>query len=565
MSESTVDDQPTLLLPDAEAEMGASANQGSERSEEPEREPAAGTTSGARRLRLRRPLLPWYELACLTLATGLSAGLVFYNLGRRSLWIDEATTWGTASQHGSSLWYWLLHDGGNMLGYYALMHLLIPVIGSSPFALRFPGALCVVLTVPCGYFLLRKLFDWQAAVAGAFFLAASSPIVFWGQQARGYTPAILFTTAAGWALAVAVLDRKLSGWIAFVVTATIAAYMILLAALAILSLLTALLLVRRSELEMRRVLISVGTLLALWTPLAVAAIRRGSGQLDWIQPVTLNGPNSYRSNGMEIVSSQSNHLVAILTGAACLLGVAILIFRLAQNGRSALTAFPPALLVAWVVVPLVTLTVITVAMTPVISDRYIIPEVPAASLLAAASITRIGWRRIPIGLGLAGALVVPRTMQVVQTYGSVIEDWVGAVHYVASNYKAGDCLGFWVSDGFTAFDYYYLALPKTKPGAQLPDPIIPATTWDTKSPFVLDPETIPAAELSRVEATCKRLWIVYTHNSVEAPGPGVPKYFAYKFEVYTRFVRQLVEVHFVVEKTFPLVAVSVELYVRQPR
>ncbi len=106
------------------------------------------------------------EAACLLVAVALAAGLVFYDLGARSIWIDEATTWGTASQHGSSLWYWMLHDGGNMLGYYAAMHVLIPIIGSSPTALRVPSALCAVLTVPCGYFLLRRLFDGTAAVAG---------------------------------------------------------------------------------------------------------------------------------------------------------------------------------------------------------------------------------------------------------------------------------------------------------------------------------------------------------------------------------------------------------------
>jgi mannosyltransferase len=547
MSESTVDDHRGLLVSDPDRPSADSADE------------EAPVTGPATRGRHTRRVLPWYEALCLALAIGLATGLVFYDLGRRSLWIDEGTTWGTASQHGASLWYWLLHDGGNMLGYYAAMHVLMPIIGSSPFALRFPGALCVVATVPCGYFLLKKLFDWQAGAAGALLLAASGPVVFFGQQARGYAPAILFTTASAWALAVAVIDRRRGAWIAFVITATIAAYMTLLATLAVLALLVALFLVRRDELEIRRVLISVGTLFALWTPLAIAAIRRGSGQLDWIQQLTLTGPNSYQSNGMEIVSSQGNAVVATLTGAACLLGLGVLVFRLThRGGRSTTGAFPPGLLVAWVAIPLVTLMVITAVMTPVFSDRYIIPEVPAASLLAAAAITRIRWRWVPIGLVAVVALVVSRTMQTTSTYGWTIEDWVGTVNYVVANYQPHDCVGFFVADGFTTFDYYYLALPR--PHVSLPDPVVPSTTWASKSPFVLDPETIAPPQLAHLETSCKRLWMVVTHASVEAPGPGVPRYFSYKYFVHKRFVKQLRDAHFVLSNTVGLVAVEVDLY-----
>ena len=492
------------------------------------------------------------------LATGLAAGFVFYDLGWRSIWIDEATTWATASQHGSGLWFWLLHDGGNMLGYYTAMHLLIAIIGTSPFALRLVSALAYTATVPCGYFLLRRLFDWKAATAGAFLLAASSPVVFIGQQARGYTPAILFTTAAAWALSVAVLDRSVRAWIGFVACATAAAYMTLLAALAVLALLSALLAVRRSELEIRRVATSVAVLSALWAPLAVAAIRRGSGQLDWIQPLSWHGGQySYQELTWQLTSSPRSAVLGIATCAGCALGATLLAWRLKRHGRSAPEVFGPALLVAWLAVPIITLVLISAVMTPVLSDRYVLPEIPAAGLLLGAVVTRI--RPAPVGLALVAAVVVSRGLQVADTYGSQIENWDTTVNYVVAHHQQHDCAAFFVADGFTAFDYYYLRLPSLL--RTLVDPVLPATSWESKNPYVLDPETFPPGTMTRIERACPRLWVVYTHTTTEAPGPGVPKYFAFKYLQLNHFRSQLETGGFRLRKTRYFVAVTVSLYV----
>ena len=51
------------------------------------------------------------------------------SLTTRSLWLDEAATVAIASQHGSALWSAIAHDGGNMLGYYALLHVLVGWFG----------------------------------------------------------------------------------------------------------------------------------------------------------------------------------------------------------------------------------------------------------------------------------------------------------------------------------------------------------------------------------------------------------------------------------------------------
>ena len=55
--------------------------------------------------------------------------LCLISLTSRSLWLDEAATVAIAGQHGSALWSAIAHDGGNMLGYYALLHVVIGWFG----------------------------------------------------------------------------------------------------------------------------------------------------------------------------------------------------------------------------------------------------------------------------------------------------------------------------------------------------------------------------------------------------------------------------------------------------
>ena len=59
-------------------------------------------------------------------------------LGTRSLWLDEGSTFAIASQHGAALWHAVEHDGGNMIAYYLLMHVVIAWFGHAAWVLRLP-------------------------------------------------------------------------------------------------------------------------------------------------------------------------------------------------------------------------------------------------------------------------------------------------------------------------------------------------------------------------------------------------------------------------------------------
>src|SRR6202035_3587721 len=114
---------------------------------------------------------------------------------------------------------------------------------------------------------------------GTLVYVVSSPLVYWGQQARAYLPAVLFLVLAALALVVAVQDENGVAWVFFVASAVLAAYMLLLAALVVVAQIAALSVIGRRSLDVRRVLFAIGVIVLLWTPLLVIAVRQGSWQL----------------------------------------------------------------------------------------------------------------------------------------------------------------------------------------------------------------------------------------------------------------------------------------------
>jgi mannosyltransferase len=473
------------------------------------------------------------DVAAALVPTALAAGFVFYGLGARSLLIDEATTVATASQHGATLWHWVLNDGGNMFAYYAGMHVVVAVFGSSPVVLRLPSALAFVGTVPLAFALTRRLFDLRAATISAFLVAASLPVIYWAQQARAYSFGVLLATASTYALVCAVQSRKRWAYVLYVACSALAIYMVLLTVLVVAAQGCSLALRRRRDLPLRELALCAASVAVLSVPMGIAAFVHGTAQLGWIPPPTLSFEKyvlrfvaSAETGGVSTTPTTNLVFYAMLIAWAA--GAALFVYYFVRTGRSERTwAF--GLLGACAVVPIAALLVISELFQPVFSDRYALLAVPFTSILAGAVLSRI--RPVPLAWAAGVALVVLRALQVPASYGVDIEAWNTATAYVLSASQAGDCIAFFVSDGFPAFDYY--ALRQTTTRAGLPQLVLPATTWSSRTPYVLDPAVIPPHSLPGVVAGCPRLWLVLTHQGSGPPGsPGALRYQVRKYEAY---------------------------------
>lgn len=162
------------------------------------------------------------------LIAALAIGLLrFWRLGEWSLWIDEAYTYADA-------WFGARGDGvWNPLGY-QLVRASAELFGGRPdeFTLRFAPAVAGWLCLPVAFLALRGLVGDRRAALVALLLAVSPWHVYWSQNARFYTFAML-TSLAGSGVALRGLfgGRTLVALLGLALMAAAAAFHVTAAAL----------------------------------------------------------------------------------------------------------------------------------------------------------------------------------------------------------------------------------------------------------------------------------------------------------------------------------------------
>lgn len=118
----------------------------------------------------------------------VAAGIRFYRLGAKSVWLDEAFTWlfTTRAYTTPEILLELPANDVHPPLYYLVVDAWVAVAGTSEAALRFPSAVFGVAAVGLLYLLGAKLFDrWAGAVAAAV-LCVSTFHVHFSQEARMY-------------------------------------------------------------------------------------------------------------------------------------------------------------------------------------------------------------------------------------------------------------------------------------------------------------------------------------------------------------------------------------------
>jgi hypothetical protein len=472
------------------------------------------------------------DLIAVTIPVLVGALLCAIELNTRSLWLDEGSSFAVASQHGASLWRGIAHDGGNMLLYYLLLHVVISLFGDAAWVMRLPSLLADAVTgglvVAIG---LRLLSDRRQAVAGGLLTVISLPLVFWGQDARGYSLMLALATASMLAFIV-ILDgrrspdgpssfggpRARAAPVAYVLATLAALYVGYDAGLLILAQLAALLLVRERA---KLVLGCLATVAVLCVPLLVLAVNRGSGQLFWVLPLSgsvlgqaamtlLSGglPPNFHHTATSVV-------VTILSGALTIWALALAV-RADWRIR---------LLVAWLVIPTVVGLALSGAGKPIELARCAILLMPALSLLLVWLLARAS---LPRGAGAAAfaVLIVLRVLQIVPSYGTSPEDWKAASAYVLSaNAAQSVCIAFYPEDGREVFGYYEQRSVGTtlgREGTQGPVPVLPSLRFGTVKPFIEQYDTLTGGPLAAVTKRCSVLFLLASHIG-QSTGPAISR------------------------------------------
>ena len=452
----------------------------------------------------------------------LAAVLTFLAIGGRSLGFDEGATVAIASQHGAALWAGIAHDGGNMSGYYLLLHVLIGTFGSGLVVLRLVSGLAVVATVALVALIARRLFSPEVALAGGGLAAVSLPLVYWGQTARAYAPMVAFV-CAGFLAFIEIADAGEEGasrraWLLYVSAMTLAMYSSFVAVLVVPAQL--LVLVHR-----RRAWRAVGAALAvvalLCVPLVVLAVHRGSGQLFWVprpnRMVETQVLQSLTSAGLTPSFHHTATTYVLMWGTVAamlaLTGDAVVRWRRGEDvwGR--------ALVLAWSIVPAAVTFLYSFVSHPIFEPRNVLVSTPAISLALATAVSgpRRARRIAAVGVVLVLAL---RALQVAPAYGVSPEPWSAVATRVLAQARPGDCLAFYPLDGRMAFQYY---VARTPGGTQrAPRSILPVIAWRRAKSYVEDYQTLSPVQVARRVVACRRLWLVSSHEG-QPDGPPLSR------------------------------------------
>ena len=444
----------------------------------------------------------------------LAALLTSVDLSGRSLWLDEAASVTIASQHGAALWAAMRHDGGNMLAYYALLHVLIGWFGTGAGAIRLASVVATAGTVLVVCLLGRRLFGRSVALAAGLLTAVSLPLVYWGQNARGYAFMVAFA-AASFLGFVALVEaepgsrRAVVAWLCYVVAIVLAVYMSFVAVLVVPAQLISLFWYRR---RLKPVAFAVGVAAACCLPLGWLGSKRGSSQLFWVARPNLGDAGaivqSLTSGAQPSFQLSATSIVLCVLTVALLVACAVRIRLGWSQTPEARDRWAQVLVLSWLVVPLVLICLESFVGQSVFQARYTLIALPAVSLLLAFGLLTtplragVGWAALAVLLVLRGAQILP-------VYGASPENWRAATRYVLSQARPGDCVAFYPSDGRMAFRYYLSGGPGV--GRPVPRPVLPPTRWASDTPFVEDYRGLSPSDAARLQATCSRVWLLSSH------------------------------------------------------
>ena len=333
-----------------------------------------------------------------------------YDLGRLSLWRDEAYTVDAAHRSLPQIFALLRHTDAVNSTYYMIMHADIALSGTSAAALRLPSllamAVAAVTVAAIGSRLARAASLPAPALTGVLaglLFAADPEVTRYAQEARSYGLVTMCATIATYLLLRALGDGRRGWWVGYGVAIALAGLLNLLAFLLVAAHGVTVWVARARQRSMPQSpglvrpvpvaswLAAAGAAAALLCPLLVLGIGERR-QIGWL---ARPGPHAV------------THLVVAFAGAKPLVPLVALLaaggVAASVTGRPRIPLDAATLALPWLLLPAVILLAVS-QIHPLYDARYVVFSLPALALLVAtglAWLTRLVIRAAP---GVNGAV-----------------------------------------------------------------------------------------------------------------------------------------------------------------
>ena len=494
----------------------------------------------ARQVPLRKRDLPAWAAWPLVLAlTGTSMGLAFFDLTKRSLWLDEGYTWlsGTQSIHG--VMTIARHQGYHLLPYFLLIHYVTGWFGDSVFVLRAPSVVAGALAVPLLYLLVARLGGRLAGLYAAALFVVSEPLVFWQQNARDYSLVVFFAVASMLAGVVAVQEERIWMFLVWGVVTALGCF----THTELLLLLPPQLLVLIVWAPSLRARLSLLGVTALGGVASLPVLGQAANSSVY-QVTPLNPPNHASATqiasflasaaGTPAAQTPTDHALLGLTFALAVIGVAVLGADIVERGCTSLN-LGLGLSLAWLVLPPVLAWIVSESGRPDFIDRYVILSLPATAAMVSLVVVRVEPR--VLGAFAVVYLTIFRAGVLVGSYHVPLDDYRSATQLILADAIPGDCITFSSGEGRILWDYYSARLPAAEfvPGQVLPDAV------NGNPGVVLGYVSQPEAAIRRYQQLinvkqashhCARMWLLLSHYG-SPTGPPDYRYLYQSFQGLT--------------------------------
>ncbi len=477
----------------------------------PEATDTSDAASATSDLRSRAWALLEHPWAVPALLTALAALTFVWEIGDRSLWLDEATSVTFARRFVTDF---PVFSDYNMTLYYGLLYVWTNLgVGESEAAVRLLSAIFATASVPILYGLTRRLFGPGTAALAALLLIVNAFVVYYAQETRGYALLMLLTVSGAWLVLRAIERPTWPRWAAFAIVAVLAMYTHFFAGPVLVAFAVFAVLVRGPRGLAGWASVAATGILVSTLPLGVAIIARGACQIDYLpelsvatlavalQEVTGDQGLGRPEDQAFLFGSALLATYAVLVGIGVFAGIRAIRTRAAERDGYLL-----AILALFVPIGLVIVT--SALVTPVLAPRYLIILAPWLALIAALGIeaVRPRWMGTILGVGLI-VLSVAGTLHLYSLPGR--EEWRTVASVILDDAQPGDGVIFYTSSGEKPFAYYTRrddAVARAPVQIELPS--------DNACRIDERYESRLLAGLARVDPLYhQRIWVVLTHQA----------------------------------------------------
>lgn len=406
----------------------------------------------------------------------IAAALRFHALGAKSLWLDEIISIRRVrGSFGEMIAEVALHDGHPPL-YYILQY-GAKALGGGEAAARAPSALAGILLVYVVYRIARKMLGQPAGLAAAGLCALSAFQVYFSQEARPYSLAMLLAATSFWLL-LRILDhvpdrspeaveggleetssRKFAPgilcWMSYTAVAVAMLYTYYYLLFALLAEGVALALCRRrAKPIIKKWLLSRAVAAVLFAPYVPVILNRMSGlpaapaQSRWDVLASMPPALVRMLTGIDLAWLRSGAALTIVIYAIAFVPVAAGLILLRKD-RFALAAA-----LSYVLIPVVCVVALPWRLQ-IFEAKHLAFVAPMLLILGTYAAARL-WCRPPAWAGV-GLLVVLNAFALYGYFDPAFqkEQWPAACAVVAENARPGDAIAYNPVYVGYAFEHYY--------------------------------------------------------------------------------------------------------------